>query len=154
MAVVTEVRSPGHGVQAPRRVVACVVQHEGRLLLLKRSQEVGSDRGRWHCVTGFCDLGTEPLEQAWQELEEETGLSRRAAYLRGRATPLELMGGRGEVWTVHAFLFGTSDPEVTLNWEHDAARWADGSMLDRLDTVPWLDDIHECFGSVADVPAK
>ena len=58
-----------------RTVVAVLMFREGRLCLLRRSHAVGSDRGRWHCVTGFVDSGVDPDAQALIEVREETGLT-------------------------------------------------------------------------------
>ena len=98
----------------PREVVACLLSHEDRYLLLKRSRRVGSDRGCWHCVTGFCEPGVDPLEQAVREVHEETGMPPEDVRLLRRA-PLRLDGRDGE-WTVHAFHFACSRSRVRLNW--------------------------------------
>ena len=131
---------------SPRRaVVACVIEREGRLLVLKRSAEVASDRGLWHCVTGYFPLGRDPLEQAWLELAEETGLGHMTAQLRERGDVLHLRDEAGFDWTVHTFLFVSLTFEVRLNWENDEARWIERQSLDRLDTVPWLADVQAVF---------
>ena len=54
-------------------VVTCFLTHRGRILLLKRSDRVGSYRGRWAGVSGYME--TEPDAQALVEIFEETGLA-------------------------------------------------------------------------------
>ena len=124
-----------------REVVACLLSHEDRYLLLKRSRQVGSDRGRWHCVTGFCEPGVDPLEQAVREVHEETGMPPDDVRLL-RRTPLRLEGDDG-AWTVHAFHFACSSSRVRLNWENDDAVWLCDPGTSGLPTVPWLADVHQ-----------
>ena len=124
----------------PREVVACLVSHQDRYLLLKRSRRVGSDRGRWHCVTGFCEPGVDPLDQAVREVHEETGMPPDYLRLLHRA-PLHLHGGDG-AWTVHAFHFDCSSSRVRLNWENDDAVWLRDPGASGLPTVSWLDAVH------------
>ena len=51
----------------------CVLQHEDRVLLLPRSQEVRTHQGKWAGVSGSIEAAS-PLDQAVQEIREETGL--------------------------------------------------------------------------------
>jgi putative (di)nucleoside polyphosphate hydrolase len=51
-------------------VVAVVTDSAGRLLVFERSDVPGS----WQLPQGGVDLGESPLEAAWRELLEETGL--------------------------------------------------------------------------------
>ena len=123
-----------------REVVACLLSHDDRYLLLKRSREVSSDRGQWHCVTGFCEPGVDPVEQAVREVQEETGMPRHLVQLV-RRIPLRLPGDDG-TWTVHAFHFDCATDDVTLNWENDEAMWLSDPAASGLETVPWLDIVH------------
>ena len=123
-----------------REVVACLLSHDDRFLLLKRSHRVGSDRGRWHCVTGFCEPGVDPLEQAICEVHEETGIAASDLRLL-RRTPIRLVGSDG-AWTVHAFHFACSSSRISLNWEHDEAVWLSDPGTTALPTVEWLDAVH------------
>ena len=131
------------GATAPppsREVVACLLSHADRFLLLKRSHRVGSDRGRWHCVTGFCEPGVDPLEQAIREVHEETGIAPSDVRLL-RRTVIRLAGPDG-AWTVHTFHFACSSSRISLNWENDEAVWLADPGTSGLPTVPWLDAVH------------
>ena len=76
MSTITEFAGLQVPVPAPgRMVVAVVVEWRDKIALLKRSQHLAHDRGRWHCVTGYVDPGASPEEQAFRELLEETGLT-------------------------------------------------------------------------------
>lgn len=123
-----------------RRVVASVLTHRGRICLLRRSQAVGSDRGKWHCVTGFLPAATHPFEQARTEIYEEAGLDMETLRLVRQADPL-LLGGDSATWTVFAFRFEVSAPKLVLNWENDAYRWVTPCVMPRYETVPWLYEV-------------
>jgi len=70
----------------PTPVVTCFLLRfddgEPRLLLVRRSQRVGSYQGRWAGVSGFVEKDTTPDEQAYTEIREETGLQREHAQTR------------------------------------------------------------------------
>jgi 8-oxo-dGTP diphosphatase len=121
-------------------VVACVLTHRGLICLLRRSSSVGSDRGKWHCVTGFLPPATNPLDQARSEVCEETALDPEKLRLTREAEPLVLVGATCS-WTVFPFLFEVTAPMLTLNWEHDAYRWATPRALSESETVHWLPEV-------------
>jgi putative (di)nucleoside polyphosphate hydrolase len=53
-------------------VVAVVTNEKGRLLAFERSDFAG----QWQLPQGGVDVGETPVEAAWRELHEETGLSK------------------------------------------------------------------------------
>lgn len=120
-----------------REVVACVLTHDDDYLLLRRSPQVGSDQGRWHCITGYGEVGVAPLDQALTEVAEETGLRPGALRLVRQFSPLVLTAPGGD-WTVHLFHFSCARRDVVLNWENDQARWLARPLAAGLDTVDWL----------------
>jgi len=121
-------------------VVTVFLLHDDRILLLRRSEEVGTYRGRWAGVSGYVER--DPLDQAYVEIEEETGLGRRDVVLIRAGEPL-LVHDRGNdrLWRVHPFLFTVNDPErIRLDWEHVQRRWVWPGEIEDLDTVPGLAD--------------
>ena len=58
-----------------RRVVTAFLTLGERILLLRRTDRVSTYKGRWAGVSGSVEAGSTPIEQAIQEIEEETGLS-------------------------------------------------------------------------------
>ena len=122
-------------------VVTAFLRHDGRILLLRRSERVGSYRGCWAAVSGYLEEPA-PLAQALREIEEETGIPAAAVALVAEGPPLvvddESLRRR---WVVHPFLFDlASPPTVRLDWEHSALRWAHPAELASLPTVPRLAD--------------
>ncbi len=124
------------------QTVAVVLTWRGRIGLFKRSAGVGSDQGRWHCVTGFLDAGRSPIEQAATELHEETGLTVADLAFLNPGPVLDLPDERGGSWLVHVFRADTEQRRLQLNWEHDAYRWVLPQRLGRFDArVTWLDQV-------------
>lgn len=123
-----------------RHVVTCFLEHDGRILVLRRSERVGTYRGRWAGVSGSIEPGVSPLEQAYQELAEELGLGPDDVELAAAGRPLtvpdEALQRR---WIVHPFRFRLRHPErLRLDWEHTELRWIEPGELAGLDTVPML----------------
>lgn len=126
-------------------IVAAVLSHQGELALLRRSNLVTGDVGRWNCITGFLEPEHEPLYQALTEVEEEAGISKRHLHLLSSAV-LNLKGHDGRVWRVHAFHFRSLTKNLTLNWENDASIWLHPRQMDELSTVSWFAHILDACG--------
>ena len=124
-----------------KKVVTCFLESGGEILLLRRSEHVGTYRGRWAWVSGY--LETAPDEQALVEIAEETGLSPADVKLVRKGEPLlvddEKLGTR---WLVHPYLFHIGDRgKVRIDWEHKECRWVSPADLDNYDTVPGLKEV-------------
>lgn len=109
------------------------------VLLLRRSGQVGTYRGRWAAVSGY--LEKPPLEQAYEEIEEETGLGRDDVVLLAVGQPLPVADeALNRRWVVHPFLFQARTPEkVRLDWEHQECRWIEPQEMAQYPTVPGLE---------------
>ncbi len=121
-----------------KHVVTSFLECRGRILLLKRSQQVGSFRGRWAGVSGYVEHPAD--EQSLIEIEEETGLSTKDVYLVKKGEPLTLDDADNRTrWVVHPFLYRTRSQDcVKTDWEHCEARWIKPEELDDFNTVPLL----------------
>lgn len=130
----------------PRHVVAVALTWRGRIGLFKRSQTVGHDQGRWHCISGYLEPGTDPLAQALTELHEETGLHAPDLTSLTPGPVLTLPDQAGNHWTIHTFQADTTRRRLTLNWEHDAYRWVRPHNLSKFHgQVSWLNDVLLAF---------
>jgi 8-oxo-dGTP diphosphatase len=125
-------------------VVTCfLLRREGgvdRVLLVRRSDRVGTYRGAWAGVSGFVEPGVTPLEQAYTELREEARLGPVDLQLLRTGAPLDVRDEAiGRAWVVHPFLFLLRDPEcVRTDWEAADAQWVAPAAVTTLDTVPRL----------------
>ena len=119
-----------------KNVVTCFLKHDSQILILRRSHNVGSFRGKWAGVSGFIE--STPDEQAFTEIAEETRLSRDDVELVKRGLPLEVEG-EGRRWMVHPYLFNiTEKDKIETDWEHNELKWIEPREIDNYDTVPML----------------
>ena len=121
-----------------RPVVSAILRNRGRILIVRRSEAVGSFRGRWSAVSGFIEGREDPRGRARQEIREETGISRVAFRVAG---PPILARHESTMYVIHPFLFDTPIRRVRLDWENVEARWIRPGDLRRYHTVPRLEDV-------------
>lgn len=130
-------------------VVTAFIRHQGKVLLLRRSERVGSYQGRWAAVSGYLEQDS-ALAQALVEIAEETGIPPDSLCLVREGWPLQVPAPeRGTLWVVHPLLFELSGPlpESHLNWESAEARWLDPAEIASLETVPQLAEAwRACWG--------
>ncbi len=124
-------------------VVTCFVESSGKVLILRRSDRVGTYRGKWSAVSGY--LENEPEKQAFIEIDEETGLRGRQLLLVRRGDVLTVDdAGLGIRWLIHPFLFHVEDPRrVSLDWENVESLWVEPGEIGQYDTVPGLEEALE-----------
>jgi len=123
-------------------VVTAFLRHDGEILLVRRSDAVGTYCGRWAGVSGYVEGDPEAaLGDVRRELREETGTE--PALVRG-GDPVEVVDEEIQRrWVVHSFLFDADDREIDLDWEAVDAEWvAPPAILDR-ETVPGLWTAYE-----------
>jgi predicted aconitase with swiveling domain/ADP-ribose pyrophosphatase YjhB (NUDIX family) len=123
------------GVQETH-VVTSFIENEGEILILKRSEYVGTYQGRWAGVSGYVEDSEVPLERAVKEIEEEVNLTGLQLVREGKpvATRNEM-----NVWIIHPYLFHTDSRDIELDWEHTEHRWVDPMRVTDFDTVPRLE---------------
>jgi ADP-ribose pyrophosphatase YjhB (NUDIX family) len=122
-------------------VTSFLERPDGMVLLLRRSEKVGSFQGRWAGVSGFLEDPT-PEGQARREVLEETGID--PASLRLAATGRRVYA-RHEmtVFSVHPFRFLVPDVEIRIDWEHTDFEWVEPVEIARRETVPKLDRVWQ-----------
>lgn len=125
-----------------RHVVTAFLRHGDRILLLRRSRDVGSFQGRWAGVSGYLEEAEEPESRARQEIAEETGIESPRLVEAGEIVLARQRTG-DVVWAVHPFLFRVDTEDVALDWEHDAFEWIEPDRLDGFETVPKLREAFE-----------
>jgi hypothetical protein len=125
-------------VPSERHVVTCFLKFGAKILLLRRSELVGSFRGKWAGVSGY--MQTTADEQALIEIEEETSLCQEDLKLSKRGKPLEVHDDEAGVkWVIHPFLFQIKEPgKIKLDWEHKEIRWINPEDINAYETVPML----------------
>ena len=121
-----------------KHVVTSIVRSKGKILLLRRSNKVGSYRGRWAGVSGFIEPHEKDQEAARRELIEEVSLD-SPRFVRS-IEPLRFRD-KQTVWCVHPFLVDVRDPKIRTDWEHDCYEWVRPEEVARYQTVPGLQQV-------------
>lgn len=121
-----------------KQVVTCFLESDGEILLLRRSEQVGSYQGRWAGVSGYIERAAD--EQALVEIEEETGLHGADLKLVKRGRPLVVEDEELAIrWVVHPYLFGIKERgKIKFDWEHKEIRWIEPKDIANYQTVPRL----------------
>ena len=118
-------------------VVTCVLRHGGAVLLLRRSEDVGSYAGRWGAVAGHAE--GDPDAAARAEIREEAGLDPGAVTLVRRGDPFPVTDADlGTRWVVHPYLFDCPGRAVETNWETAEHAWIAPTAILHRETVPEL----------------
>ncbi|MEJ2288235.1 MAG: hypothetical protein P8Y02_06220, partial [Deinococcales bacterium] len=80
----------------------------------------------------------DPLEDAWREIAEETGLQDGATLVK-RGEPFTFQDeGEGRRWRVHPFLFDVANRDARLDWEAVEGAWVPPTAILERDCVPRL----------------
>ncbi|USZ67063.1 NUDIX domain-containing protein [Halorussus salilacus] len=132
-------------------VVTCFLRNRGEVLLLKRSEAVGSYSGLWGGVAGHAEGA--PDEAAREEVAEETGLLSACELARkgvafeftdseaGTASKSRESPGDEDLgvrWVVSPYLFDCEDRNVETNRETTEFEWVHPTEMLRRETVPNL----------------
>ncbi|MBS7631943.1 NUDIX pyrophosphatase [Candidatus Bathyarchaeota archaeon] len=121
-----------------KEVVTCFLFFEGKILIVRRSDKVGSYQGLWAGFSGYIEDGD--LEQAYKEVKEETHLTKDDISLVKAGIPLKVVDENiNIIWIIHPFLFVVKNPEkIELDWEHIESRWIFPEQIKDVQTVPCL----------------
>jgi 8-oxo-dGTP pyrophosphatase MutT (NUDIX family) len=121
-----------------RRVISCLLQHNQKILILKRSKKVGSFQGYWSCISGYLEKGEDPKETAYREIGEETSKESSTISCIQSAGPFYSEVPE-VIFESYWFLFKCEDPKVKLDWEHDHHLWISPQQVKKYRTVPWFE---------------
>jgi len=127
------------------KVVTCILENNGEILILRRSEEVGTYQELWGGVAGFVEENEEPQETAVKEIKEEAGIEKKDLLLVKKEDAIkftDLYEDKLYDWIVYPFLFHIKDRDkIQIDWEHTEFRWVKPSELKKYDTVPRFKEI-------------
>lgn len=138
-------------------VVTVFLRHETDVLLLKRSDEVGSYPGLWAAVAGHVETAEgdhrDSMEAALAEIEEETGIQVGQVTPVRTGEPFPVDDAEYGRWVVHPFLFDSSTRAVETNRETAEWEWVAPTDILRRATVPELWPSYERVAPTAETVA-
>jgi len=119
-------------------ILTIFIKYQDEILLLKRSNDVLTYKGKWNTVAGYLDEIKPIHETIFEELDEE---------LRIQSNDIENINIADSFcfkdkildmsWIVFPALVKLSKkPDIILNWEHTEYRWINPLDIDHFDTVP------------------
>jgi 8-oxo-dGTP pyrophosphatase MutT (NUDIX family) len=107
-----------------------MIVNRGSVLILKRIRlPFIINPGRWFFVGGAMKRGESPLETAYREIMEETGIEAAELALLSSSTTTVADVGKGLKWPNSLFVFESKTRKVRLNIEHTDYRWVPLSGL-------------------------
>ncbi len=116
-----------------------VVDIDGNILLLRRSETHPYYAHHWDFPGGEVEKGESPSLAALRELEEETGISLNASQITN------VFEKETEPNTVHILYkadLNESRPNVTVSWEHDRHVWLGQDEILSLETPKHADSYY------------
>ena len=125
------------------RIVTSFLNHNNKILILKRSNQVSSMKGLWSGISGIIENSELPIERAKQEIFEEVGINSEDIILikSNNAITVQSSNYKNQQWVIYPFFFKTTKNKITLNWENSEFRWIDIKQLGEFNTVPKLEKV-------------
>jgi 8-oxo-dGTP pyrophosphatase MutT (NUDIX family) len=108
-----------------------VLLYKDKLLLLKRSEKLGSFQGLWHIIAGYFDeiipAESKMLVEAW----EEAGYTKDDIERLEKKENVFIKRPDRQDWLVIPFVINLKTLKTpALNWEHTDYKWIDIKDLD------------------------
>lgn len=124
-------------------VLNCFVEHNGKVLLLKRSNKVLVYKGLWNSVGGYLDEPCSLEQKIEEELREELGIEKSNIKEIKIAKHYELPDESVDrTWIIFPALAKLENkPKIKLDWEHTAYEWIDPREISNYQTVTGLEKI-------------
>jgi len=123
-------------------VVTAFARHDGKVLLCRRSEHVGTYTGQWGGISGYAE--DDPDAQVFVELAEEAGFDRDAVELVRAGATVDVHDDDLEThWVVHPYLVDVEHRDVAPSEEQEVCEWMHATELLRRDCVPGLWTAYE-----------
>jgi 8-oxo-dGTP pyrophosphatase MutT (NUDIX family) len=127
-------------------VVTCILMNkEGKILLLKRSDRVSTYKEFWAGISGYIEEDEKPIDTAIKEIKEEIGIDEKSVKLINKLDPVEFIDiydGIKYNWKIFLFLFKFEEKDkIDIDWEHSEYKWILPSKIQKYNTVPCFKEI-------------
>jgi isopentenyldiphosphate isomerase len=123
-------------------VINCVVRHNGKVLLVKRSKKLRLYPGVWHGISGFLDDHQDLKDKVLEELREELGMpeSKVTSITLGQILEQDAKQYQ-KTWIVHPVLVEVATEKVKLDWEADSYKWVSPEAALTMDLLPGYEQV-------------
>jgi 8-oxo-dGTP pyrophosphatase MutT (NUDIX family) len=117
-----------------------IICHD-KILLLKRSDKVGTYKNKWNTITGYIDENKPLKDKINEEIEEEIGINKKniLSYEIGKSFEFDDKKLNKKWIVTPAKVKLKKFPIIKLNWEHTEYKWIFPSDLIKYNIVPKLD---------------
>ena len=118
-------------------VITVFVKYKEEILLLKRSDKVGTYKEKWNTIAGYLDEIKPIKEKVLEELREEIDVHREQIKSIKFREPYPLIDKElNKKWLIHPVLVELKEkPEIKLDWEHTEYKWIYPKELSNYDTI-------------------
>jgi len=123
-------------------VITAIVKYKDKILLLKRSHNVSTYKGKWQVVAGYLDEIKSIKEKVLEELREEIRVEENIIdkIIIGDYFEFE-DSDIGKTWIVIPVLVELKEkPKISIDREHTNFRWITLKELRKYDIVPNLNE--------------
>jgi 8-oxo-dGTP pyrophosphatase MutT (NUDIX family) len=129
----------------PRVATSLLLNKDGKLLILKRSDKVKTYKGLWGGVAGYVEKNEKPYETAIKEIKEEVGINKEDIDFIKKLEPIlftDFYLQKRYDWEIFVFLFRIKEKtKIKIDWEHSEYHWIKPSEITNYNTVPHLKEV-------------
>lgn len=129
----------------PSVATSLLMNSEGKILILKRSNKVKTYKGLWGGIAGYVEEKEEPYETAIKEIKEEVGIKKEDISFIKQLDPIvftDYYEQKRYDWEIFVFLFKIrKKSKIIIDWEHTEYRWIPPLEIIKYKTVPHLKDV-------------
>jgi len=124
-------------------IVTSFIINDGKILFLKRSDQVKTMKGLWAGISGIIEKGELPLTRAKIEIFEEVGIKEEDIELLKTCKNMKINSPqyKNHEWNIFPFLFSSKNIDIKLNWENSEFKWLKSADVVNYRTVPDLDKV-------------
>lgn len=125
-------------------MINCVLKHENKILVVKRSKENNIYPGLWNGVSGFLDDRKSLEEKVYEEIWEEAGIKKKniISIKLGKIFDQEDKKFK-KTWVVHPISIRVKTNEIKLDWEAQEYKWLDQKEIGKLKLMPGFRQVLE-----------